>query len=383
MPFALTDIFPIYSSQTGAFATALPFTSPQATLAQHTVAAPIAFTLNTAGAVAGYETMVRLVANGVNTPTFSSVFKNVAGAYDNRAGIVNYLSFKLISTTEVVYTVAQEYVAPPVVVPGAPVLLLSEGAGSNVITLVYDQTLDALSIPATSAFTLSTGTVSSIAITGHEVRITTAAATAPGVALTYTQPGTNRLQNSSGLLAPAFTARTIETGPVPLTFATRAGSITVDGTNNYLITSPGFGTTHMLADPKILANTDGWVSFDYVSATQNRNIILGFDSADTNKAYNIGGGYDRLVYISGTGAIQPGTDGAFLNAVSATLALNDTLRLRRASGTITLERNNQGNLWEVLYTWAGTYNGDIFINANFGANSTVFNRPRIKGGVAK
>lgn len=380
----LSTVISQYTSQTLPFDSALRFDRLNTVYQPHTVAGAILLTANQAGAVDGSEALVQLIANGTNVPTFSEGFRNVSGVYDNRAGILNIIQIRRIGGIYW-YSIFQEYVPLPVVTPGAPALTLSEGAGSNVITLVYDQTLDALSVPPISAFTLSSGTVSSVAVTGQEVRLTTAAALPLNATLTYTQPGTNRLQNSSGLLAPSFSSRVIEAGPVPLVFTTRAGSISVEASNNYTVASGAFATTFMLGDLKIPANTAGWVSFDYAAAAAtHRNVVIGFDSLDTNKAHNGAPGYDRMFWINAVGAVVPGTDGAFLTALAATLSAGDTLRLRRAvDGSVTIERNNQGHLWEILYTWAGFYTGEIFVNANFGTNATQFIRPRIKGGIAK
>jgi hypothetical protein len=158
--------------------------------------------------------------------------------------------------------------------------------------------------------------------------------------------------------------------------------IAVDGSNNYTITNPTFATTFMLGDLKIPGNDDGWVSFDIANIATNRNVALGFDSANTNKTHTGASGYDRYLVIASNGTINPGTDGVTLAALTIAIA-GDIYRLRRASSVVTIDRSRVAGLWETIYTWTGTYSGDIFINAAFNTGGTEFTRPRISGGVAK
>ena len=79
----------------------------------------------------------------------------------------------------------------------------------------YNQTLDSGSVPAISAFAVivagSARTVNSVAISGSQVRLTLASAVTYGQAVTvaYTAPGTNPIQNTSGVDAASYTAVTV------------------------------------------------------------------------------------------------------------------------------------------------------------------------------
>jgi hypothetical protein len=126
------------------------------------------------------------------------------------------------------------------------------------------------------------------------------------------------------------------------------------------------------------------VSFDIAVLTTNRNVAFGFDSADTNKTHIGASGYDRYFVISNASVITPGTDGSPLSPlVGLPVQVGDIYRLRRSAGVVTIDVSRVSGLWDTIYTWVGTYNGDIFINAAFNTNGTQFTRPRIKGGVAK
>jgi len=85
----------------GAGSQALTFTNPLSvrfdrlytSYTNHTVTAPVSFTVNPAGAVPGAASTVRLVADGINVPTFTGIKQLDGLTYDNRVGAVNYLQF--------------------------------------------------------------------------------------------------------------------------------------------------------------------------------------------------------------------------------------------------------------------------------------------------
>lgn len=75
------------------FATAVRF-DLQRQMAQTTISGALAFTVNSARAIDGGMTQVDLIADGTNSPTFSSDFREWGGSmgYDNRSGIRNCLT---------------------------------------------------------------------------------------------------------------------------------------------------------------------------------------------------------------------------------------------------------------------------------------------------
>ena len=362
---------------------ALRFDRLNTVYALHTVAGAIAFTVNATDAVNGNETTAQLVANGVNTPTFSSDFKKVSGSYDNRAGILNTIEFKRIAGF-IWYSIFQEYAEPTAFVPGAPLLLIAEGAGSNQITLTYSEPLDLTSVPATTDYTINAGTISSLAVAGVQVRLTLAAnSAASGLTVGYT-PGTNPVRNAGGIVAGSFVNIPVNAGPVLMTFGTRTSNITDEagGTGNLTWTSPTWASTFALADQKL--PTDGWVSMEW-TGTGTRPIILGLDANPTNKTYNASGdGYDYGVYISPTLEVLVVTAGVIVaGAVATGVAVNTVFRLRRNGTAITIERSVQGGSWGVLHTWTGVPAGDLFCNFAANTTSSLLRNPRIKGGVAR
>jgi hypothetical protein len=80
---------------------ALPFVNPLSvrfdrlytSYGTHTVVAPVTFTIDSTGAIPGATTTVRLIADGVNTPTFTGFTALESLRYNNTAGAVNIVQF--------------------------------------------------------------------------------------------------------------------------------------------------------------------------------------------------------------------------------------------------------------------------------------------------
>ena len=102
----------------------------------------------------------------------------------------------------------------------APVVASATVNGAS-LTVVFDQSLDASSVPPTSVFTVSGGrTVNSASISGAELRLVLAAAVADGDTLRISYaPGTgNRLRDATGNDVAAFAvnvSNVTDTAPVP------------------------------------------------------------------------------------------------------------------------------------------------------------------------
>ena len=102
----------------------------------------------------------------------------------------------------------------------APVVASATVNGAS-LTVVFDQSLDTSSVPATGAFTVSGGrTVNSASINGAELRLVLAAAVADGDTLRISySPGTgNRLRDATGNNAAAFAVdvgNVTDTAPAP------------------------------------------------------------------------------------------------------------------------------------------------------------------------
>ena len=135
--------------------------------------------------------------------------------------------------------------------PFADVSVETLTADRGTITIETDQTLDASSIPAASAFTVQVAgaarSVSSVSVSGTNVALTLASDIGFGEAVTlaYTRPGTNPIQSQNGLsFLRTFAARTVTnntqdtTPPTVLTRNINGASLVIECSENLNETSP-------------------------------------------------------------------------------------------------------------------------------------------------
>ena len=96
-----------------------------------------------------------------------------------------------------------------------PPVLVSATADGTSLVLAYAEDLDEGSEPGTGAYAVtvegSAVTVSNVAVSGDTVTLTLGTAVTPGqaVTLSYTAPGTDPVQDESGLDAPSFSNRAV------------------------------------------------------------------------------------------------------------------------------------------------------------------------------
>lgn len=188
-----------------AFNTAIPLSTPgHAYMPQQSVSGGLAFTVG-ASPVRGALVYLRLVANGVNIPTFTG-FKEWGGSsgYDNRAGIANQVQF-FYDGVDYWYSISQAVgaVAIDTVAPTITSAAVANGTPS-IVRLTMSEAIDAAYPCAASAFTIGGHTGSgNVAISGIYVDVTVTAPFIYGEAartVSYTQPGTNNLRDVAGNL---------------------------------------------------------------------------------------------------------------------------------------------------------------------------------------
>ena len=137
----------------------------------------------------------------------------------------------------------------------APVLESAKADGTSLV-LTYAEALDTGSEPAPGAYSVTVAggvgpAVSNVSVSGRTVTLTlaTAVAAGPAVTLTYS-PGSNPVQDESGLDAPGFSNRTVAVNN------DATGEPTIEGT-------PQVGEM-LTADVSAIGDTDGLPSgFDY------------------------------------------------------------------------------------------------------------------------
>ncbi len=190
------------------FAAAVPLTQPGDTyMAQHTVAGALAFTVSGMPVKNAYV-YVRLLANGVNVPTFSGMLERGGSAgYDNRNGIINVIEFfndgydTWYAISQAVGAVAVDNIAPTVV------SAVVENATPTRVTITFSEVIDQTANPPTGAFSIPGHPISATSISGATVRADTSAAIAGGenLSITYAPTGTNNIKDPSGNQAVGFT----------------------------------------------------------------------------------------------------------------------------------------------------------------------------------
>jgi hypothetical protein len=197
--------------------TVIPFDNPVTYIPPKTITGATAFTKSTAGAQAGYCTILQVTANGVNIPDFSAFGRTGTGSYDNTNGVINVLVFTYWGGS--LYTLS---ISPVTVsgggggggdtTPPSTTSVSVENAEPNKVLIAYGETLDSGSVPATSAYTVTvngtTRTISAVAITGANVKVTfggAAVVSTDTITLDYVVPGTSPIQDVAGNDAAALT----------------------------------------------------------------------------------------------------------------------------------------------------------------------------------
>jgi hypothetical protein len=341
--------------------------------AAHQINAPLAITIDPAGAIPGATAALRLVSDGVNIPTFSGVKRaNASADFYNGATIVNIVQIFYDGVDFWMSMWQEDGVVPPDI--AAPVLQTAViyAATPDRINLIYSENLQS-NPPANSAYSIAGKSITGITIAGNTVTIIVNSPFAAGsVSINYT-PGSNPIRDAAGNLAAALTNQSVinlAAEGSPIAFSTRSPNITVNGLNTvYTSTSAVNWGEFMLADKFLPANTDGWISIQGATNGAGVSAVLGFNTSNINQSYS--GNYEFFAWIS-AGTFYYGTNGG---GVTNTFVAGTALyRLRRVSGSISLQSSsNSGLTWTTIYTWPGTQNAALYVNVAFAALGVVSN----------
>lgn len=161
------------------------------------------------------------------------------------------------------------------------------------LTIAYDETLDAASVPATSAFAVtvagSSRGVSSVNISGSSVSLILSSAVTPGQAVTvaYIVPGSNMIQDLAGndaasygaqavtnntagdVTPPAVTARAIDGTTLTITYNETLDTASIPATSAFIPkvngTARGISNVSVLASSVILTLTSAVLQTDTVT----------------------------------------------------------------------------------------------------------------------
>jgi hypothetical protein len=266
----------------------------------------------------------------------------------------------------------------------SPVLQsITSNVGRTEIYLTYNKSLFN-SVPAAARFTISSGVISAVAVNLVTVTLTLSTAFTAGATLGYTV-GANPIQDNFSNLAASFAAQSITTGgaaPENLIFSTRTSNVAPSG-NNYVATSPSAATTFILADKKIPAGQDGYVSMRWMSSSNN-SVLLGFNTTDVNASAMVSAGssnpFEFVVWTIG-GQLRTAHNGGTVVNPAISVAAGDRIRIARTGTVFTVDVSPNGTVWTNVSTYPITNAGDLFVGAAF--DGTELNNPQILGGVNK
>jgi hypothetical protein len=245
---------------TTTFAQALTFDGYR-TMGENTVASALTFTIDTTGARDDGETIMSLIANGTNTPSFAAYTLAGAQTYGTTAGQVNNISF-FREFGRYYYGVMlgpiNDVIAPTLVSD------IVANASATHVDLVWSEPINS-AISAAAAFTVSGHTVlAHTYVDSTHTYLTVSVAFTNGEAartLNYAVPGTNPMKDLAVIpnLSLAITGRaitnnvasgagftdtftrtsasTMGTSDSGAAWTTAAGVMGTDGTKGYVVTA--------------------------------------------------------------------------------------------------------------------------------------------------
>lgn len=205
---AASTLTRMMTSRDIAFSAAVPLSSLGTVyMPQQTVAGAITFTV--AGTpVRNAYAYVRLLSNGVNTPTFNGMLERGGSAgYDNRPGIVNIIEFfndgydTWYAISQAVNAVAVDTIAP------TALSAVVDNATPTLIVIAMSEVLDSANNPPIGAFTIAGHPITAATITSATIRLITSTAVTGGESLSvsYAPTGTNNVKDPSNNAAAGFT----------------------------------------------------------------------------------------------------------------------------------------------------------------------------------
>ena len=140
-----------------------------------------------------------------------------------------------------------------------PPTLVDATVDGNMLTLTYAEDLDTGSEPGTGAYTVtvegSAATVSNVAASGDTVTLTLGTAVTAGQAVTvsYTAPGTDPVQDESGLDAPSFSNEAVTNATANAAPTAADNTVTTDEDTAYAFAATDFGFSDADTDDELVS----------------------------------------------------------------------------------------------------------------------------------
>ncbi len=306
----------------------LSFANNLTAYGQKAVTGSITFGVATGEAqLPGSTAIVRLIADGSNTPVFSA-FKQAIGSadYDSRAGFLNVLNFWYdgadywLSILQQVSAIAQPVVdtTPPVL--QSAVLNATDPAR---IDLTYDELLNPANVPALTAYTATGRTATTVSVSSNVVSVFVSAALAAGSSVTFaytSSGGSDSIQDLAGNRAASF-SQTITRAGAADTIPPVLQSVTLDGTTFNKIYFTYNETLSAATVPAISAFTTTGKTITAIGiagATVTQTLSTAFAPGETSTASYVAPTANKIQDIAGNPAAN------FSQAISRPAATDTT-----------------------------------------------------------
>lgn len=186
------------------FVSSIPFTYFPLVMSQKVITSPLVIQINSTSALPGASVIMRLVADGViaNVPTFVGATQVTGSSgWDNTAGMVNLVQFQYDGSTYW-FSIVQAAGGSVVDLQQPSRVSATINSTGNLVTILFNDSLLASSLPIASEFTGATITAS--AISDKTITLTLSPAIATGTTFNLAYSGT-RIKDLAGNLAPSFT----------------------------------------------------------------------------------------------------------------------------------------------------------------------------------
>jgi uncharacterized repeat protein (TIGR02059 family) len=362
------------ATRSAAFSTSLQF-SGDTYMAEKIISGPVAFTVDSAGALAGGSVTMRLIADGANSPTFSTMKEfGASQGWLNTAGILNNVT-AFYDGVDYYYSVNRAVGISPVAVPTISTSQAPFNAPSTIV-LSYGVALDTAQVPPASAFTVTnsggTQTVTGVSVSGSNVTLTTSrtALSSDTITVSYTPPAADaqKIKAQGGIYAAALSGRSVLS---PANEAVvRLGSLTNlteggNGTTGWSYTSTvSTFSANGLATTSIAPATAAVVRAFPTSSSSD--VMLAFQPNNTAANY---GAYSAAIWVKGVGA-------AYQQVTNGTPAAASITELRQSNDIVQMVAGADGSVLAQVSHDAGA----TWITVHTFANNTA--RKYINLGVA-
>ena len=357
------------------FSNTVPFKKAFTVMEREFLGDDVEFEPITEGARPGSVTLVKVVGHGGNQISFSGV-KEVSGSagFDDTDGIVNYLAF-FYDGTDYWVNIYQEIGQVPIPVPDEfpPEVstITVENANKNKIVITYDEVLNSSIVPANADFTISGKTVTNVQVSGAVVTVTVNSNYDDDDVITATYvPGTNKIQDTNGNLAAAFSALAVDNnispaGPQNVVWTGLQNA--TDGGGGYITYgsgSPAGGRSNTIID----ATQPFEITMYYPSNRGLTNAMVSYLSENTTQDYSWAANVFVLGVYQYEGAFYLPVGGYAATPLSTTGTVT-AIKFVKSGNNILVQQSTDNTNFTTIQTVTGALTGktNLYLKTLFAA----------------